>query len=454
MPTTKRLHLNVQASFPGHSAGWRTPAGRRSPGEDVAHFQAVARAAEKALFNSVFLADSPSFTDGPEAPTRSLDPVVLVAAGALAVEHVGFILTASTTFSHPYNLARQILSLEQLSKGRIAWNIVTTTDERASRNFGLEKMPPNDERYRMAADFTDAFVKLCDSWEDEALIGDPRSGVWADTHRIHSVDHTGPYFSVSGPMQVPRSPQGRPMLVQAGSSPQGRDFAARYADAIFTVQTVREKAIDYYADLKRRIRGHGRDQDKVAILPGLSLVIGSTEAEAHARLAELDAIASDRSTLETFALSLGLEPGDLDYDKPFPPHLLAKVEEGAWLRRSTGHQEAKLHLLRERSLTVRQIVARGSGGHYRLVGTPEQIADFIEDWADAGAADGFNFFFDVYPAGLLTFGDEVVPILQTRGRHRTAYEGRTLRDHFGLERPVNALVPPSRTTATRSWAED
>ena len=448
----RRLRLAVQASFPGHPAGWRTAEGRRLPGDDVGHFQAVSRAAEKALLDAVFLADSPSFTDTGEIPTRSLDPVVLVAAGALATERIGFIVTASTTFNHPYNLARQILSLDHLSKGRIGWNIVTTTDERASRNFGLSAMPPKEERYAIAADFTDAVVKLWDSWEDDALVGDATPGVWADLSRIHGVDHVGPYFSVAGPLQVPRSPQGRPVLIQACSSPQWRDFAARYADAIFAVQTVREEARAYYGDVKSRVRRFGRDPGCVAILPGLSLVIGSTEAEAYARLDELDQIASERSSLEAFALSLGLDPADLDSEKPFPEHLLPKVEASAWLRQSTGHREGRIRLLRERSVTVRQIIARGSGGHYRFVGTPEQIADFMEDWADAGAADGFNLFFDVYPAAVHTFANEVVPILQRRGRHRTEYTGTTLREHYGLERPKNALVglasaatePPNR----------
>jgi FMN-dependent oxidoreductase (nitrilotriacetate monooxygenase family) len=436
----RHLHLNVQATYPGHSAGWRTEEGRRLPGEDVAHFQAVARAAEKALLNAVFQADSPSFTDTHDVPTRALDPIVLAAAGALATERVGFILTASTTFNHPYNLARQFLSLDHLSNGRIGWNIVTTTDERASRNFGLAAMPATDDRYAIAADFTDAVVKLWDSWEDAALVGDPSTGVWADTGRIHAVNHVGPHFSVAGPLQVPRSPQGRPLLVQAGSSPRGRDFAARYAEAIFTVQTVRDEAIAYYADMKERIRRHGRDPDRVAILPGLSLVIGGTEAEAHARLAELDRIVDARSPLEAFAASMGLEPSDLDLDEPFPERLIAKVEGSAWLRRSTGHNEARIRLLRDRSVTVREIIARGSGGHYRVVGSPEQIADFMEEWANAGAADGFNLFFDIYPSGLTAFAEHVVPILQRRGLHRREYEGRTLRDHYGLERPRNEVA--------------
>jgi len=436
----RQLHLNVQATFPGHPAAWRTEAGRRRPGEDIAHFQAVARAAEKALLDAVFQADSPSFTDTYDVPTRSHDPIVLATAAALVTERVGFILTASTTFNYPYNLARQMLSLDHLSNGRVGWNVVTTANENASGNFGLAKMPPNTERYVMAGDFTDAVLKLWDSWEDEALVGDPVTGVWADTDRIHAVNHVGPYHSVTGPLQVPRSPQGRPVLVQAGSSPHGRDFAARYGEVIFTVQTVREEAAEYYRDLKDRVRGHGRDPDKVAILPGLSLVIGGTEAEAYRRLDELDQLETGRSGLESFALSLGLDPADLDPDQPFPERLIPVVQSGTWLRRSTGHAEARMRLLRERSVTVREIVARGGGGHYRLVGTPEQVADFMQDWADARAADGFNLFFDLYPAGLETFAEHVVPILQKRGLHRREYEGTTLRDHLGLDRPPNSVA--------------
>lgn len=442
MPHVKRhLHLNVQATYPGHPAAWRTQQGQRRPGEDIAHFQAVSRAAEKALLDAVFQADSPSFTDPPNVPTRAHDPVVLAAAGALVTKHVGFILTASTTFNYPYNLARQMLSLDHLSGGRIGWNIVTTADERASRNFGLQAMPSNSDRYAMATDFTDAVLKLWDSWEDKALVGDPVTGVWADTSSIHAVNHSGPHYAVAGPLQVPRSPQGRPVLVQAGSSPQGRDFAARYAEVIFTVQTVKEEAVAYYADLKERMRHYCRNPDQVAILPGLSLVIGDTEAAAQKRLDELDQLADGRPAIETFALELGLDPADLDPDKPFPEDLINVVREGSWLRRSTGHAEARLRLLRERSVTVREIVARGGGGHYRVVGTPEQIADFMEDWANSRAADGFNLFFDTYPFSLGVFAEEVVPLLQNRGLHRREYEGATLRDHYGLSRPPNALMP-------------
>jgi FMN-dependent oxidoreductase (nitrilotriacetate monooxygenase family) len=314
-------------------------------------------------------------------------------------------------------------------------------------------MPPNTDRYAMARDFTDAVLKLWDSWEDEAPVGDAQTGVWVDMQKVHAVNHTGPHYSVEGPLQVPRSPQGRPVLVQAGSSPVGRDFAARYGEVIFTVQTVREEAAAYYADLKARARGHGRDPERIAILPGLSLVIGSTEVEAHRRLDELDQLSTGRPAIETFASELGLDPADLDPDKPFPEHLIGKVQNGTWLRRSTGHAEARLRLLRERTVTVREIVARGGGGHYRLVGTPEQIADFMQDWFDARAADGFNLFFDTYPFSLDVFAGHVVPILQARGLHRREYAGTTLRDHLGLERPANALVPAAPVGSQRHAAQ-
>jgi alkanesulfonate monooxygenase SsuD/methylene tetrahydromethanopterin reductase-like flavin-dependent oxidoreductase (luciferase family) len=269
--------------------------------------------------------------------------------------------------------------------------------------------------------------------------------VWADINRIHAVNYAGRHYTTDGPMQVWRSPQGQPVLVQAGSSPQGRDFAARVAEIVFSIQTRFEDAVAYYADIKNRARQHGRDPRHLTILPGLSLVIGSTEAEAFARLSALDELATGRSSIEAFAARLGVDPAGLDPDKPFPEHLLAKLEGAQFKQRSagvsSGHRAARYRLLQDRSVTVRQIVARGGGGHYRFVGTPEQIVDFMEKWVDEGAADGFNLFMDVYPEGLETFADQVIPLLQNRGRFRRSYEEKTLRERFGFPRPVRVLSP-------------
>jgi FMN-dependent oxidoreductase (nitrilotriacetate monooxygenase family) len=283
----RKIHLAIQAAAPGHPAGWRVPGGERQPNEDVAHYQNVARICERALLDVPFLADS---------PTRSLDPIVLITACALATEHLGLVLTASTTFNQPYNLARSILTLDQISKGRVGWNIVTTSDAVAGLNFGMTEMPPSDLRYEMAADFTAAVRARWDSWDDGALPGDVDTGIWADINRIHTVNYTGRHYTTAGPLQVWRSLQGQPVLVQAGSSPQGRDFAARVAEIVFSIQTRFVDAVAYYADIKNRARQHGQDPGHLAILPGLSLVIGSTEAEDYARLDKLDQIATGRSS--------------------------------------------------------------------------------------------------------------------------------------------------------------
>src|SRR6516225_3980794 len=239
----RKMHLAIQAAAPGHPAGWRVPGGERQAGDDVAHYQNVARICECALLDVLFLADSPSFTDDGRSPTRSLDPIVLITACALATEHLGLVLTASTTFSQPYNLARSLVTLDQVSRGRVGWNIVTTADAVAGLNFGMTEMPASDLRYEMAADFTAAVRALWDSWDDGALVGDVDTGLWADINRIHAVNYAGRHYATAGPMQVWRSPQGQPVLVQAGSSPQGRDFAARVAEIVFSIQTRFEDAV-------------------------------------------------------------------------------------------------------------------------------------------------------------------------------------------------------------------
>jgi FMN-dependent oxidoreductase (nitrilotriacetate monooxygenase family) len=436
----RRLHINVNLQTSGaHPAAWRAPEGRPRAPLDVRHFQEAARIAERGKLDAVFLADLLAVAPDPRvAPMWSLDPIPLVAAMAVATEKVGFIVTSSTTFAEPYNLARAILSLDHISNGRVGWNVVTSYDERAALNFGLPTLPQHADRYADAAEFTDVVLGLWDSWEDDALALDTAAGVWGDPGRIHALNHQGRRYKVAGPLQVPRSPQGRPLLVQAGSSPQGRDFAARYAEAVFSVQQVLPEAQAYYADVKARARAYGRVADDIAILPGISLVIGGTEEEAWRRKNELDEIAGGSEVaLRRFAGRLGLDVKELDLDRPVPEHLLDRLVNATG---SKGFADATVALARDRTKTVRQIIASGGGAHRLVVGTPEQIADTMEEWFRQDAADGFNIMSDVYPSGLEAFVDHVVPILQQRGLFRTDYDGETLRSHYGAARPQNLFT--------------
>ncbi|HEY0125058.1 MAG TPA: LLM class flavin-dependent oxidoreductase [Rhizobium sp.] len=436
----RRLHINVNLQTSGaHPAAWRAPLGRPTSPLDVKHFQEIARIAERGKLDAVFLADLLAIAPDPRvAPMWALDPIPLVSAMAVATRQVGFIVTGSTTFSEPYNLARAILSLDHISGGRVGWNVVTSYDERAALNFGLPALPQHADRYADAAEFTEVVLGLWDSWEEDALALDTESGIWGDPAKIHALNHQGVRYNVAGPLQVPRSPQGRPLLLQAGSSPQGRDFAARYAEAVFSIQQVLSEAQSYYADVKSRARAYGRSPDDITILPGISLVIGGTEAEARARKDELDQIAGGGEVaLKRFALRLGLDPQDLDLDKPVPESVLDKVANAAG---SQGFADATFALARDRSKTVREIIASGGGAHRLVVGTPVQIADTIEDWFVSGAADGFNIMSDIYPSGLEAFVDHVVPILQKRGLFRSDYEGDTLRSHYGAPAPENQFV--------------
>src|SRR5579871_2713050 len=252
----RELHINVNVLSSGsHPASWRAPYGNRFGYVELEHYQEIARVAERGKLDAVFLADALAIAPDPAfGPTWALDPTVLVTGMAVVTRTIGFIASSSTTFNHPYNVARTFSSLDHASHGRVGWNAVTTYDERAAPNFGLAGLPVHEDRYARAAEFVDVVLALWDSWEDGALVGDKAGGLFADPKRVHAIDHRGDRFSVRGPLQVPRSPQGRPLLVQAGSSEPGRAFAARYAEAIFSVQQVMAEAKAYYADVKERAR--------------------------------------------------------------------------------------------------------------------------------------------------------------------------------------------------------
>jgi FMN-dependent oxidoreductase (nitrilotriacetate monooxygenase family) len=448
MPRTDRprLHLNAFLMSTGHhEASWRLPESDPYASTDIEHYKNLARIAERGKLDSVFLADSPVLMGDPgRRPSGKLEPTVLLTALAGATSRIGLIATASSSYNEPYNLARRFASLDHVSGGRAGWNIVTTAGGDAARNFGLDDTPPHRERYERAADFVDVSTKLWDSWADDAVVADKERGLHADPERVRRIDHTGPYFRVEGALNVPRSPQGHPLLVQAGSSEDGKDFAARYAEAVFTAQQTLQEAVAFYQDVKRRALALGRDPDTIKILPGIVPVIGDTEAEALALDAELDRLIVPEYAKRQLARTLRLDPAALDLDAELPGDLPTEDEiEGAKSRYTLV-----VELARRERLTVRRLIGRlgGGRGHRTFAGTPVQIADTIEDWYGRGAADGFNVMPAVLPSGLAAFVDRVVPILQERGLFRTEYEGTTLREHYRLARPGNQFFDTAAHT--------
>ena len=420
----------------GHGSAWRLAEADPQACMDVSYYQNIARISERGTLDAIFLADGPQLGgDVGSQPAGRLEPTVLLTAVALATSHIGVIATCSTSYNSPFNLARRLQSVDHIRGGRLAWNAVTKAGDAAAQHFGLPGAPVHADRYGRAAEFVDVVIKLWDSWEDDAIIADAANGIYADRTRVHVVDHKGEHFNVRGPLNVPRSPQGRPVIFQAGSSEGGKALGSRYADAIFTTQTTLPDGIAFYNEMKARARAWGRNPDHFKIMPGLSTVIGSTEEEARRRCDELDSYQGEEGLANQIAQRIGLPVEALDLDAELPWDKIGKVVD--FERGSHGFLEAQLNLARHEKLTVRQLSRRIRSGHRLLVGTPEQVADTLEEWFLAGAADGFNLMPDMFPSGAEIFVDEVVPILRKRGIFRHEYSGTTLRDHLGLPHPAS-----------------
>lgn len=443
----RSLHLNAFLMSTGHhEASWRLEESNPHANTDVAHYQRLAQIAERGKLDSIFFADSPVlWGEVGRRPSGALEPTVLLTSIAAATERIGLIATASTTYNDPYNLARRFASVDHVSGGRAGWNVVTTAGSDAAKNFGLDDQPAHRERYERAAEFIEVAYGLWDSWADDAVVADKASGVWGDDAKVTPIEHVGRHFRVRGPLNLPRAPQGRPLIVQAGSSEDGKDLAARYAEAVFTAQQTLADAQDFYRALKHRTIAVGRDPDTIKILPGIVPVIGSTEAEALAREKELDELIRPEYARGQLARQLRVRPEDLPLDEELPAELPDENEiEGAKSRYTLI-----VTLARRERLTVRQLIGRlgGGRGHRTFSGTPDQVADAIETWFTAGAADGFNIMPAVLPSGLEDFVDHVVPILVERGLFRSEYTGTTLREHYGLERPARVDTPVSRVVS-------
>ncbi|MBB5510220.1 LLM class flavin-dependent oxidoreductase [Paraburkholderia atlantica] len=431
----RRLHLNVNILHSGFvPSAWRLDEAEPRAFVDVDHYVRVARIAEAGKLDAVFLADNAAIVDQIDfRPITALEPTVLLASIAAATTHIGVIGTASTSYNEPYNIARRFATLDHVSNGRAGWNVVTTADLPSARNFGREAVPNHAQRYERAAEFTEVVKALWDSWEDDAFVGDKAGGRFVDVAKVHAIAHRGRYFDVQGPLNLPRSPQGHPVVVQAGASADGRELAARHAEAVFSASQSFEESAAYRRDLNERAAAYGRPPVKV--LAGLTTIIGATHSEALRRRDELVEQIPWRYSLNRLAGTLGIDVERLTLDAPLPDDLA--LPGGGNGNHTFFH--ATLAEARRHGHTVRELIRAlaGGTGHRVIVGTPEQIADDIERWFDGGAADGFNLMPDALPGGLRDFVDGVVPILQQRGIFRSEYEGTTLREHLGLDRPPN-----------------
>jgi len=441
----RQLHLNLFIHGRGHhEASWRHPASSPLPLTDIRYYQDLAQRAEAALFDSVFLADQLALGgDVARAPRTWLEPITVLAAMAVATSRVGLIATASTTYTEPFNLARQFASIDHISSGRAAWNIVTSWLAAAAENYGGAGQVSHADRYARGEEFMAVVKALWDSWAADAVVDNRATGVYARGDRIRAIEHRGDFYTVAGPLNLPRCPQGRPVLVQAGSSTTGRRFAARHADAVFTAHMAKATAQEFYADLKSLAAAEGRLPEQMLILPGLSPMIAATEAEAARLAREINELTDPEVGRKRLSGRFGgYDFSDLPLDRPLYP---ADFPDPASVEAARSRTEVIVNLIKRDQPTLRQLLGylAGARGHFVTAGTPEQIAALIEDWFNDGAADGFNVMPPVLPVQLDAFGAEVIPILQRRGLFRTEYTGTMLREHYGLPWPESVFDDPS-----------
>jgi FMN-dependent oxidoreductase (nitrilotriacetate monooxygenase family) len=431
------LHLIVSLMTPGHFRhAWRLPRADPLAYVDIDHFTRLTRIAEEASIDAVFLGDGPALGNAiEEAPGTGLDPLVLLGHVAATTTNIGVVITSSTTYNSPYNLARRFQSLDHVTKGRAAVNIVTTGTSAAAANFGLSEHPDKGTRYRRAWEFLDVVTRLWDSWEPGWLIADKESGRYADGSKVHAIDHEGESFSVAGPLPVAPGPQGRPVLVQAGGSEGGLRLAGDFADVVFTVAQTKAKAVAFRTDIRQRAAAAGRQPDDVKVSLGVVVLVSATEAEARARAEQLYAtLPIARLTAELLA-NLGLHEGAFGLDDPIAlSDLPDAIPAGAF---SAGFSASTRALITESPRTPRELVISGAGGsgHRLLVGSAEQVADDLESWYRAGTADGFTIMPAETAVDLENFATLVVPILQERGLFHRDHRASTLRDRLGLRFP-------------------
>nr|WP_285846272.1 LLM class flavin-dependent oxidoreductase [Bacillus safensis] len=432
----RKLKLGVFIAGTGHHvASWRHPNAVPDAAMNLDYFKQLAKKAEEGKLDLLFLADSLSInqTSHPNVLTR-FEPLTLLSSIAESTSTIGLAATASTTYSEPFHIARQFASLDHLSGGRAAWNVVTSSIEETAKNFSGEEHLAHHKRYERAEEFVEVVKGLWDSWEEDALVRNKETGEFFKSNKLHELQHKGEFFSVRGPLNVSRTPQGQPVIIQAGSSEDGQKLAAKTAELIFTAQNDLDKAKEFYQSLKGKVEAAGRAREDVSIMPGIFPIIADTEEEAQAKYEELQELIVPEIGLSILQNYLGgIDLSQYPLDGPLPeidPSTSNAVK---------SRFDLVMNMARKDNLTIRQLYqsVAGSRGHNIFIGTPQQLADVMETWLHEEAADGFNVMPPLLPEGLDVFVDRVVPILQERGLFKTDYTGQTLRENLGLTEPKN-----------------
>jgi FMN-dependent oxidoreductase (nitrilotriacetate monooxygenase family) len=443
----RKLKLAAFWYPPGaHSAGWRMPGAAKATEITFAHYVRVAQLAEAGKMDTLFFQDSAAMgrTDllvrgdpnaGRFTGVARLEPMSLLPALATVTSNIGLVATGTTTYNEPYHLARRFATLDHISGGRAGWNLVTSQAEDEAQNFGFDKHMDHAERYQKASEFYDVVTGLWDSWDEDGVIEDKETGMYFDASKVHVLNHVGQYFKVRGPLNVARSPQGRPVIAQAGSSEPGMELAARTAECVFTAQTTLQAGQAFYQDLKGRMAKYGRNPNDLKILPGFVPVVGRTEAEAKEHYLELQSRISDQQAIQAISrLAGGLDLSKFPIEGPLPDLPPSNAAQ--------ARQKMLIDLARSENLSIREVGRRFAEGqgHRIAWGSPEMLADTMQEWVEKEACDGFCILFPYFPRGIEDFVNLVIPELQRRGIFRTEYEGKTLRENLGISFPVSRYV--------------
>ncbi|WP_375103495.1 LLM class flavin-dependent oxidoreductase [Paenibacillus sp. RS8] len=429
-----QLHLGAFIYYSGHHHyGWRHPESGADKIFNYKFYRELAQTAERGKFDMMFLADLLYVMGADQAASGMLDPLTLLSALSTDTEKLGLTATVSTTYNEPYNVARKFASLDHISEGRAGWNIVTSQLDVEAYNYGKPEHPEHGLRYRMAREFVEVATLLWDSWEDDSLIVNREKGKFADATKIKEVEYKGEWYSTKGTLNVPRSPQGYPVLIQAGSSAPGQDFAASFGEVIFTAQQSLEAAKAFYESVNSKLANYGRERGSLKIMPGLSPIIGATEEEAQRKYKELQELIPPAAVVGMLSGMLQFDLSEYPVDGQLPD-IPDPVEASNGMK---SRVQLIMDMARKDKLSILELGRRllGARGHMQFVGTYEQLADLMQLWFEEYGCDGFNIMPPVLPGNLDEFVDHVVPILQARGLFRTEYTGSTLREHLGLERP-------------------